>query len=674
LADAQEAIALFDAMCDRLVAKAPAAGDVSEWARLTTGMGVEGDGPIDCDALVADYGAFWRALAQRPHAAVTVVGTRWPPSFSSIASLFETIDVPDGAIDVGDQPPPVNLACSLDRRLRRRAILMERGPGTVHPAFAHPLPRWRSVLKEGGGSTIRHNSISGLATPDATDSPTDHVCARGGDRIVVITDDDDNNNNSQDGLSNKMPASERAFGDDLYGYAIIVAPPAAEADEDGEYAASAHLYAVCVNGAAYFVALGIVEWDQHDDANDDAQSVHIGRGDVRDDARAVDAVGQWAHLLPEFLGRLADAREVHDGPCDVDSRMGPGSGASSDADFSVLGVSRAAVAVAHDSRTQRYQDNDSVARGRADGDDDKDDDDDDDKYDDPSDFVCASGSVDGIDQLRDSLIEVASIAALPDGIVAYDPDLEMPILMTWLDRAQLRLAIDLFAAQRAAKTARVIADADAMLSLEGAAASVYRGPAFRDSLPESVAHRLAFHRWVRGCAGARDRPAYEFARGILSPFFSPSEISIDLDTDPEAGVDERRTACGQDAINDVLAAAALFDGDDAELNAVENHRLAASRQEARLLCGALAPGAIRAGVWATFGVWPLEPASLGSPASLAVLAAQRKAWRRACLGVARSDEIARLASTAKALGLPLNDEDFEHHGRLCGKLALIMAL
>ncbi|AGO82232.1 hypothetical protein pdul_cds_263 [Pandoravirus dulcis] len=575
LTDAREATTALDSLCNRLVAHAPAAGDISEWARLTVGMQIDGDGPIDCDGLIADYEAFWMALAREPRAAAAVVGRRWPPSLADVAALFDAIEIAGGIVDIGNQDPAVDLPASLQRRLCRADLLAARGPGSVDPAFPHPLPQWKYVL-------------------DAAAAARDPLASEAAD----------------------------------HAYAIVVSPPSAEPDEDHEYDALAQLYEVGADGNVTLVALGIVEWEAADRAapnegeaeTRDQDGLHVARGDVRDYARARAAVGQHeARLLPEFLGRFAD--KMYGGDEDANEAGG------------------------HAPAIQRPQtDADTI-------------------------FGCTLGAVAGVDEVRGGLIQVGSIAGLPEAIVAYDPDIEMPALVTWLDGDQLRLAVDLFAGQRAAKTARAMADADARRSLEGAAASVYRGPAFEGRLPEMVADRLAFHRWVRGCAGARDRPQYEFARGLWPTPFS-SDLVVRLDAEPEALVDARRTACGPRAVDDVLAAATLLGsgGDPAADTSPP------TPQEARLLCASLAPAAIRAGAWAAFGVRPVEPSAVDPRVPLTVLTTQRAAWRRACAGIADPPEVAQLAATARVLGLPLDDEDLASTGRLCGKLALLMAL
>ncbi|BCU03484.1 hypothetical protein [Pandoravirus japonicus] len=571
--DTREATTALDSLCNRLVAHTPAAGDISEWARLTVGMQIDGDGPIDCDGLISDYEAFWMVLAREPRAAAAVAGMRWPPSLADVAALFDAIEIAGGIVDIGNQDPAVDLPASLDRRLRRAHLLAARGPGSVDPAFPHPLPQWKRVL-------------------DAA------TAARG------------------------PLASEAAD----HAYAIIVSPPSADPDEDD---AVAQLYDVGADGHVTLVALGIVEWEAADRAapneggaeTQDQDGLHVARGDVRDYARARAVVGQHeARLLPEFLGRFAD--KMYSGNRDADEADG------------------------HAPAIQLPQTADVDAI-----------------------FGCTPGAVAGVDEVRGGLIQVGSIAGLPEAIVAYDPEIETPVLMTWLGGDQLRLAVDLFAGQRAAKTARAMADADAQRSLQGAAASVYRGPAFEGLLPEMVADRLAFHRWVRGCAGARDRPQYEFARGLWPTPFS-GDLVVRLDAAPEAPVDARRTACGPRAVDDVLAAAALLGsggGSAADTSP-------STPQEARLLCASLAPAAIRAGAWAAFGVRPVEPSAVDPRVPLTVLTTQRGAWRRACAGTANPAEVAQLAAAARVLGLPLDDEDLASAGRLCGKLALLMAL
>lgn len=573
--DAREATAALDSLCNRLVARAPATGDISEWARLTTGMQIDGDGPIDCDGLIADYEAFWMALAREPRAAAAVSGRRWPPSLADVAAVFDAIEIAGGIVDVGNQDPAVDLPASLQRRLCRADLLTARGPGSVDPAFPHPLPQWKRVL-------------------DAAAAARDPLASEAAD----------------------------------HAYAIVVSPPAAEPDEDHEYDALAQLYEVGADGDVALVALGIVEWEaadraapnEEDEETQGQHGLHVARGNVRDYARARNAVGQHeARLLPEFLGRLAD--KMYSGDEDANGVDG------------------------HAPAMQRPQtDTDAI-------------------------FDCTPGAVAGVDEVRGGLIQVGSIAGLPEAIAAYDPEIEMPALVTWLDADQLRLAVDLFAGQRAAKTARAMADADARRSLEGAAASVYRGPAFEGLLPELVADHLAFHQWVRGCAGARDRPQYEFARGLWPAPFS-GDLVVRLDAEPETTVDARRTSCGRRAVDDVLAAAALLGG-DAGLAA---NTSSPTPQEARLMCASLAPAAIRAGAWAAFGVRPVEPSAVDPRVPLTVLTTQRGAWRRACAGTADPAEVAQLAATARVLGLPLDDEDLASAGRLCGRLALLMAL
>ncbi|AVK74631.1 hypothetical protein pqer_cds_209 [Pandoravirus quercus] len=578
--DAQKATAALDSLCNRLVAHAPAAGDISEWARLTAGMQIDGDGPIDCDGLIADYDAFWMALAREPRAAAAVAATRWPPSLAGVATLFDAIEIAGGIVDIGNQDPAVDLPASLERRLCRLDLLVARGPGSVDPAFPHPLPQWRSVL-------------------DMTAATRDPL----------------------------------ASGAIDHAYAIIVSPPSAEPDEDHEYDARAQLYEVDPNGNVTLVAAGIVEWEaapdragpNEEEVETQAQDgLHVARGDVWDYARARAAVGQHeARLLPEFLGRLADKRG--NGNKDANEMDGQASAMPA---------------------TPRPQtEADAI-------------------------FDCTPGSVAGVDEVRAGLVQVGSIAGLPEAIATYDPEIEMPALMTWLDADQLRLAVDLFAGQRAAKTARAMADADVRRSLEGSAASVYRGPAFAGLLPELVADRLAFHRWVRGCAGARDRPQYEFARGFWPTPFS-GDLVVRLDADPEARVDVRRTACGSQAIGDVTAAAATLLPDEKH---PAQKASAPTPQEARLLCASLAPAAIRAGAWAAFGVRPLEPSAVDPRVPLTALTTQRRAWRRACAGIADPAEMAQLVATAQVLGLPLDDDDLSDPGRLCGRLALLMAL
>nr|UMO78970.1 hypothetical protein [Pandoravirus belohorizontensis] len=573
LVDAQEATTALDRLCNRLAARAPAAGDISEWARLTAQMQIDGDGPIDCDGLIADYGAFWSALAREPRAAAAIADERWPPSLADIAAVFDSIDIAGGAVDVGSGDPAVDLPASLQRRLCRAHLLATRGPGSVDPAFPHPLPRWKRAL-------------GAMATAPC---PLVDETARGA-------------------------------------YALIVSPPSAQPDEDHEYDARAQLYEVRADGRVTLVAAGIVEWEggapatDHEAETRNLDGLHVARGDVWDHARARAAVGRHrAHLLPEFLARLADKRDDHEAGGYRDA------GAQAPATRGPSGA-------------------ESV-------------------------FDCAPGSVEGVDEVRGGLICVGSTMGLPEAIVAYDPEIETPVLMTWLDADQLRLVVDLFAGQRAAKTARAMADADARRSLEGAAASVYRGPAFEGLLPEMVADRLAFHRWVRGCAGARDRPQYEFARGLWPTPFS-GDLVVRLDAAPEAIVDARRTACGPRAVDDVLAAAALLGGDGDSAADTSSP----TPQEARLMCASLAPAAIRAGAWAAFGVRPLEPSAVDPRVPLTVLTTQRGAWRRACAGTADPAEMAQLAATARVLGLPLDDEDLASAGRLCGKLALLMAL
>lgn len=583
--DARKATASLDRLCRRLVARTPAPGDVIEWARLTTGMPVDGDGPIDCNALIADYDAFWRTLAQKPRAAAAVAGARWPPSLADVAALSDAIDIPGGGIDVGTEIPAVDLPALLQRRLCRRGLLEARGPGTVDPAFPHPLPRWKEALAAGSGGTDGRSQGERAGGPRHA-----HPCG--------------------------ATASPQRGARPCVAYAVVVVPPPTTPDEEGEYDAAGYLYGVNADGSATEIAMGIVEWGADGDAT------HVARGDVDDRDQAAAAVGRSAHLLPEFLARLADDREFAvDGD---DNRRNP------DTKGTVT--------------TPCEQ---HAAPG--------------------SDFDCAPGSVSGVDEVRGGLVEVGSPAGLPEAVLAFDPDIDTPVLMTWLDAAQLRLAVDLFAGQRAAKTARAMADADVLRSLEGSAASVYRGPAFEGLLPESVADRLAFHRWVRGCAGARDRPQYEFARAFWEGLFL-GDLDIRLDADPEVDVDRRRTACGQDAAADVLAAAASLGDGGKDLDA------AGGSGDTRLLCTSLAPEAIRAGAWAVFGVHPLDPASLDPRASLAALTTQRRAWRRACAGTAEPAEVAQLVATAEALGLPLDDEDLASPGRLCGRLALLMAL
>ncbi|AGO83739.1 hypothetical protein psal_cds_213 [Pandoravirus salinus] len=584
LADAREATEALDRLCERLVAHAPAAGDVSQWARLTARMEIDGDGPIDCDGLIADYGAFWTALAREPRAAAAVADVRWPPSLADVAALFDGIEIAGGIVDIGDRDAAVDLPASLQRRLCRADLLASRGPGTIDPAFPHPLPRWKSAL-------------------DAA------AVARGP-------------------LAGEPPS--RA-------YAIIVTPPSAEPDEDHEHDARAQLYEIGVDGGVTLVAAGIVEWEaatttttegggaqgEQDAETHRQERPHVARGDVWDYARARIAAGQHeARLLPEFLGRLADKRD------------------SDGADKDASAIDGCAPA-----NWSHQTDVDAI-------------------------FDCTVGSVSGVDEVRGGLVQVASTAGLPETILAYDPEIETPVLMTWLDVDQLRLAVDLFAGQRAAKTARAMADADVRRSLEGSAASVYRGSAFAGLLPELVADRLAFHRWVRGCAGARDRPQYEFARGFWPTPFS-GDLVVRLDNDPETPVDPRRTACGPQAVDDVTAAAAALLSD-------EKHRTqkisTPTPQEARLLCTSLAPAAIRAGAWAAFGVRPLEPSTVDPRVPLATLTTQRRAWRRACAGIADPAEVAQLVATAQVLGLPLGDDDLGDPGRLCGRLALLMAL
>nr|UDO47877.1 hypothetical protein [Pandoravirus massiliensis] len=571
-ADAYEAVAELDRLCSRLVDGAPVAGDVSEWARLTLNVPVDESSDdsaaaIDCGAVVARYGAFWQALAQRPRVAEIVAGQRWPPSVTDVAAVFDSIAVPGGIVDVGQGDPVLDLPASLDRRMHRRDLLRVRGPGTVDPAFPDPLPRWKRVL-----SVIAQNEC--------------------GDTI------------DHDGAF-----SLRGRG----AYLVVIVPPSMEPDEDGGYAVTVELYYVGVDGDVHAIAVGIVEWDE---TNNWAPA---GRGDVFNSDRAETAVGVAAPLLPAFLRRLSKG----------------------------IGIGDTGIDATRDDATRAYRsalddnNDDSAERN----------------------FDCTPGWVAGADEVRGALVQIGSVEGLPQGVAAYDPGMPMPVLATWLDPEQLRLAVMLFAGQRAAKTARAIADADAARSLGGAASAIYRGPAFGALLPEAVAQRLAFHRWVRGCAGARDRPQYEEALWHW-PEQSAGDSTVQLDAEPDARVDPRRTSCGAEAATDILAAAESLGFTP---SAVE-------MQRPRLLCAPLARDAIRAGAWAAFGVWPLDPDAFNSHADNSTLTAQRGPWRRACAGTASQQDMADLVASARDVGLALEDEDTADPGRLCAKLALVMAL
>ncbi|AVK75782.1 hypothetical protein pneo_cds_175 [Pandoravirus neocaledonia] len=616
-ADAHESTATLRRLCGRLADGTPHTGDISEWARLTLNVSFddlngreEGDA-IDCDALVTRYGIFWEALAQRPRVADIVSGQQWPPSVTDVATLFDGIAIPGGIVDVGQGDPMLDLPASLDRRLRRRDLLRARGPSTVDPAFPDPLPRWKRVLfsiacandDDSDGHAFqrgRHGDYRGSYGK----------CGGRGEREDSGGgDDDDKKDDAHRGCQERRDLR----GDALDGFFIMVAPPSPEPDEDEEeYDAYVDLYRVAADGNAHPIAAGIIEWNEADNWT------AVGRGDVFNPDRAEAAVGDLAWLLPAFLRRLAKG---------LGSRGNDGL----DAAFS----------------DATYAHGDTTPCDEAQQDD----------------FDCTPGWVAGADEVRGALVQIGSIGGLPEGIVAHEPGLEPPVFALWMDHDQLRLAMSLFAGQRAAKTARAIADADAARSLEGAAAAIYRGPAFGGLLPEGVAHRLAFHRWVRGCAGARDRPLYEEALWHW-PEQSAGDLSVQLDIEPDARVDPRRTSCGAEAVDDILAAAE-------SLGVVPS---AAEAQRPRLLCAPLARDAVRAGAWAAFGVRPFEPEAAAPYADHAGLAAQRGPWRRACMGTATPQDVADLVASALDVGLALEKEDLADPGRLCARLALFMAV
>lgn len=602
-ADAHEAATAFGRLCDRLVHGMPRSGDVSEWARLTLNVPAsvldEEDDTIDCDALVARYSAFWEALAQKPRVAEIMTGQRWPPSVTDVAALFDSAAIPGGIVDVGQGDPMLDLPASLDRRLRRRDLLQTRGPGTVDPAFPDPLPRWKHVLFPDIHDNNDADDHSGAAL-HCTDGDRQDS---GRDRHSLL---------SQNQHILRGPTSMPHGRECRDAYFVVITPPSPEPDDEGDgYDMSVDLYQVVGGDSnAYPIAVGIVEWDETNNW------MPVGRGDVFNSDRAEAVVGESASLLPAFLRRLARNLGAFD---------------------PLVNVATSGMASTNVHTITRNTEADC-------------------------DVDCAPGWVAGADQVRGALIEIGSIEGLPEAIAAYEPGLRAPVYATWMDPNQLRLAVSLFAGQRAAKTARAIADADAARSLEGAAAAIYRGPAFAGLLPEGVAHRLAFHRWVRGCAGARDRPIYEEALWHW-PEHSGDDVSIRLDNEPEAPVDPRRASCGADAAADILAAAEF-------LGIAPS---AAETQRPRLLCATLARDAIRAGAWAAFGVRPLEPENLAPYADYAELAAQRGPWRRACMGTATLQDMAELAASARDAGLTLEDEDLVSPGRLCAKLALFMA-
>nr|UMO79436.1 hypothetical protein [Pandoravirus aubagnensis] len=607
-ADAHEASAAFGRLCDRLIHGTPRAGDVSEWARLTLNVPAgdlnDEDDTIDCDALVARYSAFWEALAQKPRLAEIVTGQRWPPSVTDVATLFDSITIPGGIIDVGQGDPMLDLPASLDRRLHRRDLLQTRGSGTVDPAFPDPLPTWKRVLfpdiRNSDGNDDHGSAVLYGAHGDQQGS--------GGDRRLVSPQ------TQQHSLCGEAPTTFMPRGGECRdAYFVVITPPSPEPDDEGDgYDMSVNLYQVVGgDGDAYPIAVGIVEWDETNNW------MPVGRGDILNSDRAEAVVGESASLLPTFLRRLA--RNL--------GAFGPLVNVATD------GVASTNVCTTRDNEADR-------------------------------DFDCASGWVAGADEVRDALVQIGSIEGLPEVIAAYEPGLEAPVFATWMDSEQLRLAMSLFVGQRAAKTARAIADADAARSLEGAAAAIYRGPAFAGLLPEAVAHRLAFHRWVRGCAGARDRPLYEEALWHWPEHSSGGDVTIRLDNKPDVRVDPRRTSCGAEAAADILAAAESL---GITASAVETQR-------PRLLCATLARDAIRAGAWAAFGVRPLEPEALVLYADYAELAAQRGPWRRACAGTATLQDMADLVASARDAGLALEDKDLVSPGRLCAKLALFMAV